>query len=67
VYFIRGRWDVNSINALAEEYFAILEAPHKELIWFEDSAHTPMWDEPAHFVDVTVNTVLAQTQPIRSS
>ena len=62
-YFIKGRWDVNAINALLEEYFTILEAPHKELIWFEDSAHTPMWDEPAHFVDVMINTVLAQTQP----
>ena len=63
VYFVVGRWDVNAMASLAEEYFNILEAPHKELIWFEDSAHTPMWDEPTHFVDVMVNTVLAQTQP----
>ncbi len=63
VYFIKGRWDINSSNTLLEEYHAILEAPQKELIWFEDSAHTPSWDEPAHFVDVMVNTVLAQTYP----
>lgn len=63
VYFIVGRWDVNAMTPLAEAYFNILEAPHKKLIWFEDSAHTPLWDEPAHFVDVMVNTVLAQTQP----
>jgi pimeloyl-ACP methyl ester carboxylesterase len=62
-YFIKGRWDRNASNELLEEYFALLECPHKQLIWFEDSAHTPMWDEPAHFVDVMVNTVLAQTQP----
>jgi pimeloyl-ACP methyl ester carboxylesterase len=62
VYFIKGRWDINASNSLLEEYFAILEAPHKELIWFEHSAHTPSWDEPEHFVDVMVNTVLAQTQ-----
>lgn len=62
-YFIVGRWDRNAMTPLAEAYFNILEAPHKELIWFEDSAHTPLWDEPAHFVDVMVNTVLAQTQP----
>ncbi len=61
VYFIVGRWDVNAMTPLAEEYFKMLEAPHKELIWFEDSAHTPLWDEPDHFVDVMVNTVLAQT------
>lgn len=62
-YFIKGRWDRNASNELLEEYFALLECPHKQLIWFEDSAHTPMWDEPAHFVDIMVNTVLAQTQP----
>lgn len=63
VYFVRGRWDVNAVNSLAEEYFAMLEAPHKEWIWFENSAHTPSWDEPTHFVDVMINTVLAQTLP----
>jgi len=62
VYFIKGRWDMNASNALTEEYFDILDAPHKELIWFEDSAHTPSWDEPEQFTDVMVNTVLAQTQ-----
>ena len=61
VYFVKGRWDVNAMNSLVEEYFDLLDAPHKELIWFEDSAHTPLWDEPKHFVDVMVNTVLAQT------
>lgn len=67
VYFIKGRWDINASNSLLEEYFAILEAPHKELIWFEDSAHTPSWDEPGYFVDVMVNTVLAQTQSPKAS
>lgn len=61
IYFIKGRWDVNAMNSLTEDYFNSLDAPHKELIWFEQSAHTPSWDEPEHFVDVMVNTVLAQT------
>jgi pimeloyl-ACP methyl ester carboxylesterase len=61
VYFIRRRWDFNTSHRLAEEYFALLDAQHKELIWFEDSAHTPMWDEPTRFVDVLVNTVLADS------
>lgn len=63
VYFIVGRWDVNAMAVMTEEYFNLLQAPHKELIWFENSAHTPSWDEPARFVDVMVNTVLAQTLP----
>jgi pimeloyl-ACP methyl ester carboxylesterase len=63
VYFIVGRWDVNAMTALVEDYYAVLDAPHKELIWFEGGMHPPIWDEPQHFVDVMVNTVLAQTQP----
>ncbi|MBE0689901.1 MAG: alpha/beta fold hydrolase [Anaerolineae bacterium] len=63
VYIIKGRWDVNAMNSLVEDYFAILDAPHKELIWFEDSAHTPLWDSPRHFVEVMVDTVMAQTRP----
>lgn len=62
VYFIKGRWDINASNALAEDYFELLDAPHEEWFWFEDSAHTPSWDEPSRFTDVMVNTVLAQTQ-----
>lgn len=62
VYFIKGRWDINASNALAIEYFELLDAPYKEWFWFEDSAHTPSWDEPMHFTDVMVNIVLAQTQ-----
>jgi pimeloyl-ACP methyl ester carboxylesterase len=67
VYFIAGRWDVNTDTPLAREYFELLDAPHKQWIWFENSAHTPSWDEPSHFVDVMVNTVLAQSQPDQSS
>lgn len=58
VYVIQGRWDVNAVGSLLEVWFEQLEAPHKELIWFENSAHTPMWDEPAHFVDVIVDRLL---------
>jgi pimeloyl-ACP methyl ester carboxylesterase len=62
VYFIAGRWDVNADMPLAREYFDLLDAPHKQWIWFEDSAHTPSWDEPSRFVDVMVNTVWVPTQ-----
>jgi pimeloyl-ACP methyl ester carboxylesterase len=63
VYIIKGRWDVNAVNSLTEEYFALLDAPHKELIWFEDSAHTPLWDAPERFTEELVTNVLADTYP----
>ncbi len=65
VYFLIGRHDVNAPPVIAEEYYKLLKAPHKEWIWFEHSGHNPWVTESALFVDVVVNTVLAQTQPAR--
>lgn len=62
-YFLIGRHDVNAPPALTEEYYQLLDAPHKELVWFEHSGHNPWVNESARFVEVMVNTVLAQTQP----
>ncbi len=62
VYILKGRHDVNAPTTLTEEYFQLLSAPHKELIWFEHSGHNPWISEPAKFVDVMVNTVLGQSQ-----
>ncbi len=61
VYFFLGRHDVNAPPVLAEEYFELLNAPHKELIWFERSGHNPWVTESALFVDAVVNEVLAET------
>jgi pimeloyl-ACP methyl ester carboxylesterase len=36
-------------GAAAERYADVLEAPSKQLIWFENSAHTPHFEEPEKF------------------
>lgn len=59
VYFLEGRHDVNAPPELVEDYLQILDAPHKELIWFEHSGHSPWVEEPQKVVDVLVNKVLA--------
>jgi pimeloyl-ACP methyl ester carboxylesterase len=59
-YFLIGRHDGTTSPKLTEEYFNLLTAPHKELIWFEHSGHAPWMNESAKFVDVMVNQVLAQ-------
>jgi pimeloyl-ACP methyl ester carboxylesterase len=49
-YFIfDGKHDQNTPASLVEDYFAAIEAPRKELIWFEESAHNPMADESEKF------------------
>jgi hypothetical protein len=49
-------------GVLVEQYFALFDAPRKEIVWFEHSGHTPWVSESARFVDEMVATVLAQTQ-----
>jgi pimeloyl-ACP methyl ester carboxylesterase len=58
VYFLIGRHDVNAQPKLTEEYFNLLTAPRKELIWFENSGHNPWMNETEKFVDTIVNKIL---------
>jgi pimeloyl-ACP methyl ester carboxylesterase len=49
-YFIfDGRLDRNTPAELVEDYFNAIKAPVKELVWFENSAHNPLGDEPERF------------------
>ena len=61
VYIILGRHDVNATYWIAEEYFNILQAPHKQLYIFEDSGHGMIWQETDKFHDIMINTVLPET------
>ncbi len=49
VFFLLGRHDYTTPSQLAELYLENLEAPYKELIWFENSAHFPFFEEPDRF------------------
>ena len=44
-----GKLDMNTPAELVEDWFAGIEAPYKELVWFENSGHNPMGDEPDRF------------------
>jgi pimeloyl-ACP methyl ester carboxylesterase len=58
IYFFLGRHDrtVTASAALAERYFARLDAPKgKRLIWFENSGHWPQLEEPEKFCSVLTN------------
>lgn len=52
VYLVIGRHDVNAMTSLAEEYFNTLEAPSKELVWFERSGHPALYSEPEKLVSL---------------
>ncbi len=59
-YFIfDGVLDQNTPASLVQAWFDSIEAPKKELIWFENSGHNPMGDEPARFKQLLINRLLA--------
>jgi pimeloyl-ACP methyl ester carboxylesterase len=61
-----GRFDRISDPAVAERYFAGLDAPAgKRFVWFEHSAHMPQAEEPERFADV-VRGALPAAVPLRS-
>jgi pimeloyl-ACP methyl ester carboxylesterase len=61
VYFFTGRFDYQVPFEVLERYFELLKAPHKEMVWFEDSAHFVTLDEPEVYQDRLINLVLKNT------
>jgi pimeloyl-ACP methyl ester carboxylesterase len=52
IILVQGRLDQVTPGVPAQKFCDALTAPSKQLIWFEHSAHTPQYDEPARFRDV---------------
>ena len=59
LFFFAGRHDYNGPSELALDYFEKIQAPHKDFVWFENSAHSPMLEEPEIFYKELVSRVLA--------
>ena len=59
VYFVLGRADRQVPSDLGAEYWETIEAPCKALIWFDDSAHSPPFEEPERFNDLMIQRVKA--------
>jgi pimeloyl-ACP methyl ester carboxylesterase len=58
IYFALGRHDYEVPSVLTEQYFNIIEAPKKEIIWFENSAHLANIEEDEKFNDLLINRIL---------
>ncbi len=48
-YILDGSLDKNTPADLVEGYYAKINAPDKDLIWFKESGHNPLIDEPEAF------------------
>lgn len=52
IYFLLGTHDINAPLSLVEDYYKKLDAPSKEIIWFEHSGHNPWINERERFAEV---------------
>jgi pimeloyl-ACP methyl ester carboxylesterase len=62
VYFCLGRHDYEVPSVLSAKYFASLQAPSKQLVWFESSAHMPYVEEKEKFERFMIDVVLPAIQ-----
>lgn len=56
IVMIMGRHDQVISPRLGEQYFEMLKAPEKEIVWFDNSAHGPPFEEPEKFNEVVRQT-----------
>lgn len=58
VYFFSGVYDYTCPYPLSRELFDWIDAPKKEFYLFEDSAHSPLWEEPEKAINILVNDII---------
>jgi pimeloyl-ACP methyl ester carboxylesterase len=52
VYIMQGTNDYQTAYSVAKEYFDTLKAPVKEFFTFDNSAHSPVFEEPEKFEEI---------------
>lgn len=58
IYFFHGHYDYTCSYDLAKKYFDKINAPIKGFYTFEQSAHTPLFEEPDKMNKILVNDVM---------
>ena len=61
VYVLQGTSDYQTSYIIAKEYFDSLQAPVKKFCSFENSAHSPIFEEPEKF-DMILKAILSEQQ-----
>ena len=58
VYFFTGAHDLTAMPALSRDYFGEIDAPAKGYYVFENSAHSPLFEEPGRAIEIIVQDVM---------
>lgn len=57
VYFFAGKYDYTCCYSLQKKYFDMVKAPQKEFYTFEESAHSPVYEEPDKAAELLNNII----------
>lgn len=52
VYIFQGKYDYQVAHKVAKQYFEVITAPEKEFYTFENSAHSPNFEETEKFLKI---------------
>jgi len=58
VFFVQWRYDYNTPSSLVNEYYKLLDAPYKKLIWLENSGHHAMYEEAELYDSILIEKLL---------
>jgi len=64
IFFFQGRHDYNTPSVLVSEYYDLLDAPYKELVWFENSGHHPMYEEAELYDSLLIEKLLPLAEEV---
>lgn len=62
VYFFSGAYDLTVNHDLSKAYLNELSAPRKAFYSFENSAHSPIFEEPEKTVNIFTTDILGGAQ-----
>lgn len=58
IYFFHGIYDYTCSYTLSKDYFEKIKAPKKAFSTFENSAHSPIFEEPEKCLEIIRNNIL---------
>jgi pimeloyl-ACP methyl ester carboxylesterase len=67
VYFFSGKYDLTVNHDLCKAYLDSLDAPVKGFYTFNESAHSPIFEEPQRLKEIIINDVLKGTAYLADS
>jgi pimeloyl-ACP methyl ester carboxylesterase len=58
IFFFEGKGDPYCPASVIQDYLEKINAPQKEIVWFENSSHFPFYEEKQEFTDELVHRAL---------